>query len=126
MKVKKLLMLTGVCGVRKGLSDPRPVYGVATSVVGFHYGGLGKLHSLAAAAEWRSEKADSGLPDNGADQSSRKAVTTGRRAARHAGNRPPRRPINSEYIKAWPSSPGVTAKANATWLNDWKFMVDVW
>ena len=53
---------------------------------------------------------------------SRPAV--GRRAI--AGNNPPRSPITTSRSAPCPSSAGVTANANATWLNDWKFIVDVW
>ena len=62
----------------------------------------------------------------GPDYSSRKAVTTGSLAARHAGNSPPKSPITIANVSACARSVGVTANANDTWLNDWKFIVDVW
>ena len=54
---------------------------------------------------------------------SRNAAAMGNRAARQAGKSPPSKPIVAARIIALRSSFGVTAKANAIWLNVWKFIV---
>ncbi len=36
------------------------------------------------------------------------------------------RPIASDQTRPSASNDGVTRNANATWLNVWKFIVDVW
>jgi hypothetical protein len=46
----------------------------------------------------------------------RSAVVIGNRAARHAGNRPPMKPITSAITRPVPTSCGVTLKANTTWV----------
>src|SRR5512141_944964 len=60
------------------------------------------------------------------DYSSRRAVTIGRRAARKAGKRPPTSPIRAAYTTPCTRRPGVTLKANATWLNDCQLIVLLW
>jgi hypothetical protein len=45
----------------------------------------------------------------------RRAVVTGRRAARMAGRTPPRAPIPTAQPRPWPSSAGVTLRSKATW-----------
>src|SRR5690606_22211430 len=47
---------------------------------------------------------------------SRRAVVTGRRAARRAGNRPPTRPMPSAHFSPVHSSSGETLNWNTTWL----------
>lgn len=49
-------------------------------------------------------------------QLSRNPAAIGRRAARMAGKRPPRRPSNVAEMIAWVRRDGVTANAKATWL----------
>ena len=56
----------------------------------------------------------------------RKAAAIGRRAARRAGNSPPRNPMTSAQRPPCTSSAGVTSKANATCENVCQLNVAVW
>lgn len=67
----------------------------------------------------------SGMASDEIDYNSRSAVTMGRRAALMAGKNPPMSPISTAYAAPCTSSEGVTANANATWLNDCQFIVAV-
>ena len=58
-----------------------------------------------------------------ASQVSLNPAAIGKRAARIAGNSPPSNPMVADNRMALRSSFGVTAKANAIWLQVWKFMV---
>lgn len=51
-----------------------------------------------------------------AAQAERRAVVTGRRAARSAGNNPPTRPMPSAHFRPVHSNSGDTLNLNTTWL----------
>jgi hypothetical protein len=80
---------------------------------------------LPIAGPWRARVEGSSISPRSLVYSCLNAVTTGSRAARMAGSSPPASPMSIAYMSAVPRSAGVTANANAIWLNDWKFIVAV-
>jgi len=116
--VRSRFILTSIARVLPGVETKHADGLVLETLPSF-----GTISSRRASGQF--ESADQSHAGTGVSYSSRSADEIGNRAARIAGNNPPRKPIISAQTSPCVSSAGVTWNAKAIWLNELKFIVDV-